>query len=120
MKSLSCCKSGITCSNIKHIPYNLIFTTKCNDSSIMLTIISWHYLNLSLPNEYVGNVTIPTRFITYDQCCSMRISQSDCSTHFKLNYIRMKGKYTDVLQTNIDKVWEHSRGEDLFKNMQGN
>ena len=32
----------------------------------------------------------------------------------------MKGKYTDVLQTNIDKVWEHSRGEDLFKNMQGN
>jgi hypothetical protein len=24
----------------EHIPYNLIFTTKCNDSSIFITIIS--------------------------------------------------------------------------------
>jgi len=25
---------SMTCSKIEHIPYNLIFTTKCNDSSI--------------------------------------------------------------------------------------
>jgi hypothetical protein len=44
----------IDCSKpkIEHIPYNLIFTTKFNDSSI--TIISWDYLNLLLVNEYVG------------------------------------------------------------------
>jgi hypothetical protein len=43
----------ITCSNITHIPYNLIFTTKFNDSSILFTIIPWDYLNFSLANEYV-------------------------------------------------------------------
>ena len=50
----------LTCSKIEDIPYNLIFTTKCNDSSILIRIISWDYLNLSLANEYVGDVTIPT------------------------------------------------------------
>jgi hypothetical protein len=30
---------------IEHIPYNIIFTTKFNDSSILITIISWDYLN---------------------------------------------------------------------------
>ena len=44
----------ITCSKIENIPYNIIFTTKLNDSSILITIISWDYLNLSLANEYVG------------------------------------------------------------------
>ena len=38
---------------ISNIPYNLICTTKCNDSSFLITIISCHYLNLSLTNEYV-------------------------------------------------------------------
>ena len=47
----------ITCSKISNIPYNLIFTTKFNDSLILITIISCNYLNLS-PNEYVGDVTI--------------------------------------------------------------
>jgi hypothetical protein len=68
MKSVSYSKSGytsITCSKIEHtcIPYNLIFTKFFNDLSILITIISWNYLNLSLTNEYVGNVTIPTQVI---------------------------------------------------------
>jgi hypothetical protein len=31
---------------------------KFNDSSILITIISWDYLNLSVANEYIGDVTI--------------------------------------------------------------
>jgi len=70
MKSVSCSKPGyasITCSNILNIAYNLIFTTKFNDSSILITIISCDYLNLLLANEYVGDVTIPTQVIKYNQ-----------------------------------------------------
>jgi len=70
MNSVSYSKPGYTsivCSKISNIPYNLIFTTKFNDSSISITIISWDYLNLSLANEYVGDVTIPTQVIKYDQ-----------------------------------------------------
>ena len=57
----------ITYSTISNIPYNLIFTTKFNDSSILITIISCDYLNLSLADEHVGDVTIPTQVIKYDQ-----------------------------------------------------
>ena len=42
MKSINCYKPGytsITGTNIEHISYNLIFTTKCNDSLILFTII---------------------------------------------------------------------------------
>ena len=46
---------------------NLIFTAKFNDSSILITIISCDFLNLSLANEYVGDVTIPTQVIEYNQ-----------------------------------------------------
>jgi len=42
-------------------PYNLIFTTKCNDPSILITILPWDYLN-----EYVGDVTIPTHVIKHN------------------------------------------------------
>jgi len=35
-------------SKIEHIPYNLNFKTKFNDSSILILIMSWDYLNLSL------------------------------------------------------------------------
>jgi hypothetical protein len=63
---------GITCSKIENSPYNLMFTTQFNDSSILIMIISWDYLNLSLANEYVGNIT--TQVIKYRQCCSRRIS----------------------------------------------
>ena len=50
---------------MSNIPYNLIFTTKCNDSSILITIISCDYLNLSLANEYVGDITTSTQVIKY-------------------------------------------------------
>ena len=68
--------------------YNLFknWTTQFNDSSILITIISWDYVNLSLANEYVGHVTISTQVIKYNRCCSKLISQSDCSIHIKLNY----------------------------------
>jgi hypothetical protein len=52
--------SIITCSTISNISYNLFFATKFNDSSILITIISCDYLNLSLADEHVGDVTIPT------------------------------------------------------------
>jgi hypothetical protein len=54
MKSVNCSKPGyasITRSKIEHIPYNLTFATKFNDSSILITIISSDYLNLSFGNE---------------------------------------------------------------------
>jgi hypothetical protein len=90
MKSVNYSKPGYTiliCSTIGHILYNLIFTTKCNDSSILITIILLDYLNLLLANEYVGDVTIPTQIIKYNQCCSRQIRQSDCSFHIKLGAI---------------------------------
>jgi hypothetical protein len=62
MKSVNC-----STPKISNIPYNLIFATEFDDSSILITIISWDYLNLSLVNEYVGDVTIPTHFIKYNQ-----------------------------------------------------
>ena len=46
---------AIICSKISNIPYNLIFTTKFNDSSILITIISCDDFNLLLVNEYIGD-----------------------------------------------------------------
>jgi hypothetical protein len=87
MKSVDCAKPGytstcITCSTISNIPYNLIFAKKINDSSILITISSCDYLNLSLANEYVGDVTIPTQVIKYNQFCfqadqSIRLQNSN-------------------------------------------
>jgi hypothetical protein len=54
-------------AKLSNIPYNLTFTTKFNDSSILITIISCDYLNLSLANEYVGDITIPTQVIKFNQ-----------------------------------------------------
>ena len=68
MRRVICSKpdyTSITCSKIELIPYNLIFTTNFNDSSILITIISLDCLNLPLVNEYVGDVTIPTQVIMY-------------------------------------------------------
>ena len=70
MKSVNWPKPGyasITCSTISDIPSNLILATKFKDSSILITIISCDYLNLSLADEHVSNVTIPTRVIEYNQ-----------------------------------------------------
>ena len=61
MKRVNSTKPGytnITCSKISNISYNLIFIAKFNDSSILITLISCDYLNLSLADEHVGDVTI--------------------------------------------------------------
>ena len=64
MKSVIWPKPGYTtCSTISYIP----FTTKLNDSSILITIIACDYLNLSLADEHVGDVTIPIQVIKYNQ-----------------------------------------------------
>ena len=63
-----------------------MFSTKFNDSSILITIIALDYLNLSFANEYVGDVTIPTQIIKHNQSCSKRISQSNRS--IKLDHLR--------------------------------
>ena len=91
MKTVNCSKPGntnlyITCSKIEHIPYNLICTKSFNDSSILVTIISWDYLNLTLANEYVGDVTIPTQVIKYNQFFSPGGSAKHISIHIKSNY----------------------------------
>jgi hypothetical protein len=39
------------------------------DSSILITIFSCDYLNLSLADEHVGDVTMPTQVIEYNQNC---------------------------------------------------
>jgi hypothetical protein len=49
-------------------------------------IISCDYLNMSLANEHVGDVIIPTQVI---KIVSRRISQSDCSIQIKLNYVNL-------------------------------
>jgi hypothetical protein len=59
--------SSITCLKIEPIPYNLIFTTKFNDSLTLITIISCDYLNLLLADEHIGDLTIPTQVIEYNQ-----------------------------------------------------
>ena len=46
-----------------------MFTTTFKDSSVLITIISCDYLNFLLANEYVGDVTIPTHVIKYNQFC---------------------------------------------------
>jgi hypothetical protein len=61
MESVNSTKPGytsITCSKISNIPYNLIFITNFNDSSILITIISFDYWNFSMANEYIGDITI--------------------------------------------------------------
>jgi len=50
-------------------------------------IISCDYLNLSLANEHVGDVTIPTQVIKYNQFFSRQIRQLNGSIHIKLNYM---------------------------------
>jgi hypothetical protein len=89
MKSVKWSKPGyasITCSTISNIPYDLILTTKFNDSSILITIISCDYLNLSLADEHVGDVTIPTQLSSITKMFSRRISQSDWNIQIKWSF----------------------------------
>ena len=84
-KRVNCSKPGytsVTCPNILNIPYNLIFTTKFNDSSILITIISWDCLKLLLANECVCDVTIPTHVIKYNQ----GLVQADQPTRLQYSY----------------------------------
>ena len=46
---------------------NFKYTLELIDSSILITIISCDYSNLSLANEYSGDVAMPTQVIKYDQ-----------------------------------------------------
>ena len=52
------------------------------------TIISCDYLNLSLANEYVGDVTIPTQVIKYNQnfLQAFQPIRIQCSIQIELNY----------------------------------
>ena len=59
MKSASWTKPGyasITFSKISNITYNLIFTTKFNDSSILITIISCDMMNTLVTSQYQPKV----------------------------------------------------------------
>jgi hypothetical protein len=98
MKSVNWPKPGyasITCSTISNIPYNEIFTTKFNDSLILITIISCDYLNLSLTDEHVDDVTIPTQVIEYNQ----NFLQTDYP-------IRLKYSNQIKLYTGIYRHWK--------------
>ena len=88
-KALAFANQVITCTKISNIPYNSIFTTKFSHSLILIGIISWDYLNLSVANEYTGDITISNKVLMYNHCCSRQISQSDCSIHIKLNYYNL-------------------------------
>jgi hypothetical protein len=79
-------KKGVnfSCLKISNIPYNSMFTQNFNDFSILITIISGAYLDLFVMNECVGDVTIPTQVIMYNQSYSTQINQSDCS--IRINY----------------------------------
>ena len=59
------CLSLVNCNS--NIHYNLIITTKFNDALILITTISCDYLNLTLANEYVNDVTTPTQVIMNNQ-----------------------------------------------------
>jgi len=74
MKSVNYYKPGktsITCSNIPDI---LILTTKCNDSSILITIIACDCLNLALANEYFGDIKYNQNFLKADQPIRLQYS----------------------------------------------
>jgi hypothetical protein len=47
--------------------FQIFLITKFNDSLILITIISCDYLNLSLADEHVGDVTTQTQVIKYNQ-----------------------------------------------------
>ena len=105
MKSINCYKQGytsITCSKISKIAYNIIFTTIFNDSSILITIISCDYLNLSLSNEYADDVTIPTQVIKY----SNNFLQADQPIRLQfwnqINYMSMFWKWNNITFVRVE------------------
>jgi hypothetical protein len=49
----------------------------------------------------LGDVTIPTQVIMYNQCCSRRFSQSDYFIHSKLNHNCVDKSHQDV---HVDRI----------------
>ena len=89
--------TSITCSKIENILYNLIFITKFNDTSILITIISWDYMNLSVANEYVGDVRIPNQVIKYNQS----FLQADQPIRLQYsNQIKLSANQSGVFKSN--------------------
>ena len=87
MKSVNWPKPGyasITCTTISNIPYNLNFTTKFNDSSILITNISCDYLsidrNFCLVHEEITSIRL------YSPCNCGRVAgnPSVCTTWLRL------------------------------------
>jgi hypothetical protein len=72
--NVNCPNWFIPVHNISYIPYDLILTTKFNDSSILTTIISWDYIEYQLRLSSTCMTKIFSR----------RISQSDCSIQMKI------------------------------------
>jgi hypothetical protein len=114
MKSVNCTKPGytsITCSKISNIPYNLIFTTQFNDSSILITIISCEYLNLSLnmlaTSKYQPRLSSITKIFSkwISQSDLIWILQSDWLIHLEkiLVILDNLGWYIDVANIFYDK-----------------
>jgi hypothetical protein len=62
--------------------------------NILITIISCDYLNLSLVDEHVGDVTIPTQVIEYNQ----NVLQTDFNNE---NYSYSKMSLRRHLATNL-------------------
>ena len=91
MKSVDWPKPGyasITCSTISNIPYNFIFTTKFNDASILIMIISCDYLYFRWRMNTLVTSQYQHRLSSITKIFSRRISQSDCNIQIKLNYIQ--------------------------------
>jgi mRNA-degrading endonuclease YafQ of YafQ-DinJ toxin-antitoxin module len=98
MKSVNCSKPGyksITCSKIEHIPYNLIFTTKCNDSLILSTIISWKYLNycwqmnMLVTSQYQPRLSSITNLLQADQPIRSQYSHQ-IKLYIIITYVKYK------------------------------
>ena len=65
---------------------------------MLITIISCDYLNLSLENEYVGDVTIPTQVIEYNQ----NFLQADHV--IRLQYSNQIELYIQCIYTRVNTV----------------
>jgi len=93
---------------LSNFPYNLIFPTKFNDSSILITIISCDYLNLSLADEHVGDVTIPTQVIENSQNFPRRIKP------IRLKYSNQIKLYWNnywYIPSMIRRAWRYQKGQ---------
>jgi hypothetical protein len=82
-------------------------TAKFNDSSILITIISWYYLNLWLANECIGEVTIPTSVINSNQWRNILnfLTSCTCITWFRTFYALSVIWQMQVILYKLFKNW---------------